>query len=298
MPGRDVYLCFCLSICALLHVPACDSMSNMSTKDQLLTGVEDPEHTDEDPPLLWLRASLPSYSKPLRPYTLPRTNPEDYVYMPKPRHYRPSRLLRILGSSFDPFWMSIDPPSGSSGVNTDKSSCDALSRRDSLPARLPNDTTSGEDVNITSSELREAAASQRKKLERKAADVDLSTLSPDVATSVRAWLVQSATCGLCSQWVDLGPAFWPRWLRQTDCDKSDRVQSCSFPPGMVCGRAQITHVKILAWHCLKIRKDDSKRFKTDRSDVSMLMGGSEGLRRCLWMAVPYPVVTACTCSCQ
>ncbi|XP_054635918.1 noggin-like [Dunckerocampus dactyliophorus] len=297
MLSRDVYLRCCLCVCALLHVPAA-SISNTSTKDQLPTGVEDQEHTGGDSPLLWLRDSLPSYSQPLRPYAL-LTNAEDYIYMPKPRHYRPSRLLRILGSSFDPFWMSIGPPSGSSGVSTDKGSCNALSRGDSLPVKLPNDTTSREDVNVSASAvLRKAAASQRKKLEREAADVDLSTLPPDVATSVRASLVHSATCGLCSQWVDLGPAFWPRWLRQTDCDKSDRVQSCSFPTGMVCVRAQIAHIKILAWHCLKIREDESKRFKTDRSDVSMLMGTSEELRRCLWMVVPYPVVTACRCSCQ
>ncbi|XP_061737330.1 noggin-like [Nerophis ophidion] len=292
-----VYLCCCLCVCALLYVPAA-SISNMSTMDAFPAGDQDQEHTSGDSPFLRLRASLPSYSQPLRPYAL-LTNAEDYIYMPKPRHYRPSRLLRILGSSFDPLWMSIGPLSEGAGVCSDKSSCNALSRDDTLPVKLPNHTTSREDLDIGgSAELREAAARQRNKLERKAADVDLSTLPPDVASSVRAWLVNSATCGLRSQWVDLGPAFWPRWLRRTDCDESERAQRCSFPAGMVCVRAQTKHIKILAWRCLKVRDDESNWFKRDRSEVSMLIGTSEEMRRCLWMAVPYPVVTACACSCQ
>uniref|UniRef100_A0A3Q3DMN2 Noggin n=1 Tax=Hippocampus comes TaxID=109280 RepID=A0A3Q3DMN2_HIPCM len=200
-----------------------------------------------DSPFLHLRASLPSYSQPLRPYTFV-TTAEDFPYVPKPRHYRSSRLLRILGSSFDPFWMSIDQPSEGSG-----------------------------DFNLSASAvLSKARENQRQGLAREAADVDLSSLPPDVASSLRTWLVRSATCGLRSQWVDLGPAFWPRWLRQTDCDKSDGVRSCSFPSGMVCVRAQTTHIRILAWHCLKVRDDE----------------------KCLWRPVPYPVVTACTCKCK
>uniref|UniRef100_A0A3B5A6F2 Noggin n=1 Tax=Stegastes partitus TaxID=144197 RepID=A0A3B5A6F2_9TELE len=163
-------------------------------------------------------ASLPSYSQPIRPYSL-LPQAEDYFYMPKPRHRRPSRLLRLLGPSFDPFWMSIDQPS-----------------------------------------------------EKEAAELDLSSLPSDVSNSVRSWLVRSATCDLHYRWVDLGPTFWPRWLRQTDCEQADGEKSCSFPGGMKCVRAQTTHIKILAWHC-------------------------EALKRCLWRQIPYPVVTVCVCSC-
>ncbi|XP_061535809.1 noggin-like [Phycodurus eques] len=288
------YLCCCMYVCALLHVPAA-SISNISIKDQLPTGIQDQEHMDGDSPFLQLRASLPSYSQPLRPYTLV-TTAEDFTYMSKPRHYRPSHLLRVLGSSFDPFWMSIDQPSEGSVVCTDKGNCDAVSRGDSLPVKI-NLTISREDVNLsTSAVLREAGENQMQGLAREAADVDLGFLPPDVARSVQAWLVHSATCGLRSQWVDLGPAFWPRWLRQTDCDKSDGVRSCSFPSGMACMRAQTTHIKILAWHCLKV--NESKQNKSDMSDISMLMGIGEEMRKCLWRPVPYPVVTACTCKCK
>uniref|UniRef100_A0A3B4YG56 Noggin n=1 Tax=Seriola lalandi dorsalis TaxID=1841481 RepID=A0A3B4YG56_SERLL len=170
-----------------------------------------------------LRASLPSFSQPIRPYTL-LTHTEDYHYLPKPRHRRPSHLLRLLGSSFDPFWMSIEQPPEASG------------------------------------------------------GLDFGSLPSDVASAVRSWLVSSATCELYYQWMDLGPAFWPRWLRQTDCERGDRVQRCSFPSGMECVRAQTTNINILAWHCQEIRDG--------------------AMKRCLWRQVPYSVVTACTCSCK
>lgn len=136
--------------------------------------------------------------------------------------------------------------------------------------------------------LREAAANHRQKLEKEAADLDLSSLPSHVVSSVRDWLVRSATCRLSYQWVDLGPAFWPRWLRQTDCERSDGERSCSFPGGTECVRAQTSHIKILAWHCLEIRErsDGPRGIKADRPEI----GAGEVMKRCVWRQVPYPVV--------
>lgn len=99
----------CLCWISFLQYGSAAFTSNISTQNQLLnvTGVQDLEDTDWDLPFLQLRASLPSYLQPIRPYTL-LTYAEDYHYMPKPRHCRPSCLLRILGSSFDLFWMFIE----------------------------------------------------------------------------------------------------------------------------------------------------------------------------------------------
>uniref|UniRef100_A0A3Q1EUH4 Noggin n=1 Tax=Acanthochromis polyacanthus TaxID=80966 RepID=A0A3Q1EUH4_9TELE len=227
----------------------CDNVSHFLPN---VTVVQDQEDADWDSPFLKLRASLPSYSQPIRPYSL-QTRAEDYFYLPKPRHRRPSRLLRLLGSSFDPFWMSIDQPSEASEGSRP------------LQHGLLKHTTFKEKFNLSSSsELRDAAVNSRQKL------------------SVRSWLVRSATCELHYRWVDLGPAFWPRWLRQTDCERADGERSCSFPSGMKCVRAQTAHIRILAWHCTEIR-DGS--------------GGIKG-NRCLWRQMPYPVVTACLCSCK
>lgn len=297
----EVFLCW-IYVSVLLHAPAALTF-NTSTQDLLQNVVQDQEDTSWDSTFLQLRASLPFYSQPIRPYTL-LTNAEDYHYMTKPRLYRPSRFLRILGSSFDPLWMSIDQPIEASGVwsqETGHGVAQPLRRGDSLPVKLGNYDTFREKFNLSSfPDLREAAENHRLMLEKEAADLDLGSLPSDVASSVRAWLVRSATCGLRFHWVDLGRAFWPRWLRQTDCEKSDGVQSCSFPTGMECKRAQTTHIKILAWHCLETgrRGDESRRIKTDRSDGSTEMGTSEDKKRCLWRQVPYPVVTACTCACK
>ncbi|XP_073327245.1 noggin-2-like [Pagrus major] len=248
---------------------------NISTQNQPpnVTAVEE-EDTDWD--LLQLRANMLSFSQPMHPYTL-LTNPEDYNYMPKPRHQRPSRLLRLLGSSFDPFWMSIEQPSEASKGHND------------------------EEFNLSASpELREAAVNHRQKLEKEASDLDLSSLPSHVANLVRDWLVRSATCGLTYQWVDVGPGLWPRWLRHTDCEKSDGEQSCSFPGGMECVRAETTYIKILAWLCLEVRDggEGSRGNKADRPDGRTEMGTGEVVKRCTWKKVPYPVVTACACSCK
>ncbi|XP_049428593.1 noggin-2-like [Epinephelus fuscoguttatus] len=289
MPRLLSCLCW-ISLFVHLHGSTLSTF-NISTQIQLPNVTQDEEDKGWDSPFLQLRASLPSYSQPVRPYTL-LTNTEDYHYMPKPRHRRPSRLLRLLGSSFDPFWMSIEQPAEATGVHGDGQP---------LPAKLPNYTTARKKFNLTASpELREAAETHHQKLVKEVADLDLSPLPSHAASSVRDWLVRSATCGLSYQWVDQGPAFWPRWLRQTDCERSDGVGSCSFPVGMECVRAQTSHIRILAWHCLGIGEgsDESRRIKADRFDGSTEMGTGDAMKRCLWRQVPYPVVTACACSCQ
>ncbi|XP_039665931.1 noggin-2-like [Perca fluviatilis] len=277
-------VCLCwISVSVLLHGSA-SFTSNISTQMQFpnVAVVQNEEDTGWDSPFVQLRASLPSYSKPVRPYTL-FTNAEDYHYLPKPRHLRRSHLLRLLGSSYDLFWMSIDQPSEASKRHGDGQPMGNLS----LHAKLPNYTSAWKKFNLSASpELRDAAANHHQMLVKEAADLDLGSLPSRVASSIRDWLVRSATCGLSYQWVDHGPAFWPRWLRQTDCERSDGVQSCSFPGGMKCVRAKTAHIKILAWHCLEIREGG------DRS-----MGTGEDMKRCIWKQVPYPVVTACTCSC-
>ncbi|KAK2815700.1 hypothetical protein Q5P01_026167 [Channa striata] len=247
-------VCLCW-ICVSVFLCGCAALtSNISTQNEL------PNLTVWDSTFLQLRDRLSSYLQPMRPYTL-LIYAEDHRYIPKPRHRRPSQLLRLLGSSFHPFWMSIDQPYKASGGH-------GIGR----PLMHGKTATIRGKVNLSlSSELREAAQNHRQKLEKEVAELDLSSLPSHVAMSVRGWLLHSAACELHYQWVDLGPAFWPRWLRQTDCKTSDRVHHCSFPRGMECG---------------------------ERSDGSIEVGTGETIKRCLWRQVPYPVVTACTCACK
>ncbi|XP_069509159.1 noggin-like [Ambystoma mexicanum] len=201
-------------------------------------------------------------SSGLRPYSL-SLDPDDYNYSPKPRHLRTARLLRLLGPSFDPFWMSVeDPRNGSSGPPTS-----------------------------ASRDLSDGAARYQRKLRREAEGLEISgSLLPpgdayaNMTQMLRAWLVDRATCQLTSSWVDLGPVFWPRWVRHTDCDDQG-PSSCSWPPGMVCRRAQLTQIKLLAWHCWATPTEAG-------------VAAGRPVQQCAWRLVPYPVVAACKCSCR
>ncbi|NP_001089147.1 noggin 4 S homeolog precursor [Xenopus laevis] len=195
-----------------------------------------------------------------RPYSL-SLSPQDYHYSPKPKHLRVSRLLRLLGSSFDPFWMSVEQPADNGT---------------SLLSTLSQDIYDG-------------ASRYRKKLSQEAQALDFDSLqlptelsansSQHIQNEIRQWLVQRASCHLTSSWVDLGTVFWPRWVRHTDCDGANTV--CSWPPGMACRQAQLTQIKLLAWHCWM--KDTGLGWAT---------------QQCTWRQVPYPVVAACKCTCK
>ncbi|XP_069052393.1 uncharacterized protein [Lepisosteus oculatus] len=275
--------------------------------------------------LAFLQARSGSPPRAGRPYSL-SLSPDDYHYTPRPRHLRPARLLRVLGPSFDPFWMSVERP-----AEPDRQ------------RRPPADA---------SPELRQGAARYRRKLEQEAHDLELGWTGAAEPERFRAWLVQMATCRLSHQWVDMGPVFWPRWVRHTDCEEPGATHSCSFPAGMSCKRAQVTQIKILAWHCWGAGGTGGAERVGDVGEPggtggtggsgnsggsgatggsgnaggsggtggsgnaggsgatggSGNAGGSGGTggsgnaggsgRQCVWRQVPYPVVTACKCSCK
>ncbi|XP_015261454.1 PREDICTED: noggin-1-like [Gekko japonicus] len=205
-------------------------------------------------------------SNQARPYSL-SLSPDDYHYSPKPKRLRTPRLMKMLGSSFDPFWMSFEDP---------------RSRNTSL-----------EELGTLSEDLTERTARLKKKLLQEAQGLDLLELltsedgiphnqSQALKHRLQQWLVDSATCHLTSSWVDLGPIFWPRWVRHTDCDPTHA--GCSWPPGMTCQHSQVTHIKLLAWHCWASKEEAVVPRKPPQ--------------QCAWRQIPYPVVAACKCSCQ
>ncbi|XP_041093833.1 noggin-2-like [Polyodon spathula] len=279
MAYLNLYLLFSLSVCywagCVFFFPLSGSAltetsqktaktnnNNTNSKPNSHAGAE------EIPDLHLLRAEQPAPLplRPPRPYTLPLAR-EDYSYQPQPRHLKPARLLRVLGASFDPFWMSVEKPF----------------------APEPRETNGS--FSNRSPELAEGAARYRRKLEKEAGGVDLDWFGSDERDRFRAWLVRMASCRLTHRWVELGPVFWPRWIRHTDCEEDGAGPSCSFPAGMTCKRAQVTQIKILAWHCW--------------FGLGGLGGLGEGAeaseakqQHCLWRQVPYPVVTACKCMCR
>ncbi|KAJ8001796.1 hypothetical protein DPEC_G00173150 [Dallia pectoralis] len=211
-------------------------------------------------------------------------NGEDYHYAPKPKHLRPAQLLRVLGSSFDPFWMSIERPADAGAWTSKDGSVDTETLGDPN-APVPNANDNGFNFSA-SPELTEGATRYRRKLEKDANDLHFPELPAEVASAVRDWLVRSATCALHYRWVHLAPVFWPRWMRHTDCEQSRESRSCSFPSGMTCQRAQTTQIKMLAWHCWGNEEVGAVQRRT------AVVGN--GGKRCLWRQVPYPVLTNLT----
>uniref|UniRef100_A0A3B5LYW3 Noggin n=1 Tax=Xiphophorus couchianus TaxID=32473 RepID=A0A3B5LYW3_9TELE len=116
----------------------------------------------------------------------------------------------------------------------------------------------------SSPKLKKVEAIHLQKLEKDAADLNLSSLPSDIAETFRVWPVNLATCKLHHRWADLTSAFWPRWLLQTDCERPEKERSCSFPKGMKCVRAQT----------------------------------AGEVKRCLWRQVSHPVLTSCIGSCK
>uniref|UniRef100_A0A4W3H9B1 Noggin n=1 Tax=Callorhinchus milii TaxID=7868 RepID=A0A4W3H9B1_CALMI len=197
----------------------------------------------------WIRMRA---SSAVRPYSL-SLNKDHYHYFPGAQHLNPRRLQKLLGSNFDPFWMAVDPPDGAGRGN--ESHADLVSR---------------------SPRLTEPANRYQKKLRHEAERLGLGAGGDGGKEALARWLVKVASCPLTSAWKDLGPVFWPRWVRHTDCDRAKR--GCSWPMGMTCQRDRWTHINLLVWHCLAARPAVGKH--------------------CTWRQIPYPVVTGCKCSCQ
>ncbi|XP_022162706.1 noggin-like [Myzus persicae] len=130
---------------------------------------------------------------------------------------------------------------------------------------------------------------------------------------MRTWLVHRSSCPVEYGWVDLGKSFWPRWIKQGRCGRSETM-SCSWPPGMSCMPSSIRVLNLLRWHCwLKNRKNKKKNRERLELAFNKTRGhGARGRRavgqrkskkkddkfRCLWIKVPYPVTEDCTCSCR
>ncbi|XP_030045905.1 noggin-like [Microcaecilia unicolor] len=270
MDGTEVSGCLLLLVCSLALWPFSmgaappSTVGDLPPPEEALTEMPLPEKMGDASVLdsdIHIIRKKPSSN--LRPYSLSLLQ-EDYHYSPKPKHLRSARLLRLLGPSFDPFWMSVEKPQ--------------------------NRSAEVADLESLSQDLADGMTRYQKKLLREAQNLNLHSLLPrgessNVTEAVLAylhqWLVNSATCKLTSSWVHLGPVFWPRWVRHTDCDTS--YTSCSWPPGMVCRQAQVTQLKILAWHCWT-GKDP--------------LGTGRLIHQCTWRQVPYPVVAACKCSCR
>nr|ACO06233.1 noggin-like protein 8 [Schmidtea mediterranea] len=131
------------------------------------------------------------------------------------------RLKRLLHEKRDTAWTSIDPP------KTLKERGDNY--RDMVESKL---SVAADALNLT---FHDGTGTQY-------------VLPEHVLRMFRNWLLKKATCVMDYIWEDLGPLFWPQWIRRGIC-VNNLAQSCSWPPGMKCRASGSRALHILYWAC-------------------------------------------------
>lgn len=225
--------------------------------------------------------------------------------LPPKKRMKKKKLFKRLGDYYDPEWMSVNQPEEAlhqvAAVN--------LSADSNLVREMSK-------VNLTLTHPNGSVVS----------------VDAGLVEAVQGWLINRASCPIHYVWVDQGERWWPRWLRTGVCVDDT---PCSWPPGMHCVPAENTVIHLLWWHC-KIRKSYKKAWKkrirlgaddqtigtrnylklkregtkverdqsrNSQSDDFMRLVESrrpkfqKAKRKCKWIRVPYPVTSACFCTC-
>ncbi|CAH8673741.1 unnamed protein product [Schistosoma rodhaini] len=140
------------------------------------------------------------------------------------------KLRRILGSDLQNDWMSIESP-----LNSQSSSI--KSTRSTLSPNIPKPDNYllniVDELNFT--------------VFRPVNNDGLiypNKMTMDQVNIMKTWLLQRATCAMEYIWEDLGPLFWPRWIKRGVCVNT---HSCSWPPGMHCRSSGSRSLKLLRW---------------------------------------------------
>lgn len=157
--------------------------------------------------------------RPIPSDTLPvldiREDP-DPAFDPKEKDLNETELRGMLGSHFDPQFMSITPPEDMGEPEHPK-----------LSGAMPKEI-----------QAMEFAVQHGKKQKP----------SRKLRRRLQLWMWSYAHCPVVHAWNDLGIRFWPRYLKVGSCYNK---RSCSLPEGMVCKPARSTHFTILRWRCLQ-----------------------------------------------
>ncbi|CAH8608794.1 unnamed protein product [Schistosoma curassoni] len=163
------------------------------------------------------------------------------------------KLRKILSGSLDKEWTSETPPrvlrqrgiSGSFNTNNQESYT-------SLDAKLLKEIR---ELNFTF---------------RNSYGVYF-TLTDEQIQPYRYWLIERATCEMDFIWEDLGPLFWPRWIRRGVC-LNRPGHSCSWPSGMKCRPSGSRALQLLHWKCEDAAQVQTREHAADqriRRRVSM-----------------------------
>lgn len=196
---------------------------------------------------------------------------------PRRKHTDPEHLRELLGGYFDSQWMSVDEPSQKEAaphVNYIISS-DSLQHQE-LGKHL-------QELNLTH-EFLEGGGEK------------LSQDRHSIAV-IEKWLLRKATCPVVYAWEDVGPMFWPRWIKRGEC--LNKRGTCSWPPGMYCVPTGTSTLHLLRWQC-RLPKGKGRRRpnkQNPKKDWKKQTDPNQLNLRCHWIRIPYPITSECACTC-
>ena len=151
----------------------------------------------------------------------------DPVLDPKEKDLNETELRSILGSHFDPLFMSVAPPEDRYVGNEDTSDSEGTRLQQKPTGLMPK------EIKAMEFEIQHGKKQKpSKKLRRR----------------LQLWLWSYASCPVVYAWNDLGHRFWPRYVKEGNCYNK---RSCSVPEGMVCKPAKSAHFTILRWRCMQ-----------------------------------------------
>ncbi|KXJ14942.1 noggin-2 [Exaiptasia diaphana] len=117
--------------------------------------------------------------------------------------------------------------------------------------------------------------------------IKMTALTNRQRTLLVDWLEEQSNCPMKLMWRDMGPHFWPRYVKRAHCVG----KSCSVDPGMKCTASASRFFPLLRWFCIgAFRKNNLP-----------LWAGKGFVERngyiCRWVKFPYPITTKCSCKC-
>lgn len=188
------------------------------------------------------------------------------LYDPKESDLNTARLKAKLGAFYDEAFMSISKPKADNNSFENKTK----------EGHLHNFTRNKNGRLIPKEELPDYLKDINFKYIYLSDGNKIRTrISSKLKKKLQQFLQTYTKCRISYKWKDLGPRFWPRYLKAGYCAAGGRV-SCSIPPGMTCRPGRTEHKTLLWYHC---------------------GGRGTGELKCQWRNVQYPVVTFCTCGC-
>ncbi|XP_067002354.1 noggin [Anabrus simplex] len=179
--------------------------------------------------------------------------PEGRQFDPRPQDLNVTVLRARLGRHFDSQFMSISRP-----------------RSNRTHMDFPFRQHKGRLVPVPGAEMPAFLRRMNFKSVRLPDGSRLKTrVSAKLQRKLQLFLWAYTACPVLHSWRDLGPRYWPRYVRRGTCKGS-----CSVPPGMQCAPSQRALKVILRWQCHEPN-------------------------HCQWIELKnFPIVTGCACTCK